>query len=352
MRELLAHRLFVEDTKHGVLAMDGGHDGDAEIDQASLIANAETAVLRNAALGDVEFAHDLDTRNDRRIPFFGDRGHGVLQHTVDAVLDGEFLVACFDVNVAGAPFESVEDGGVDQLDDGRDIALVGSQAVDGKIFVGVFVVADDIEREAFGNFFQNALGLLGLLEQVGDLGMSGNLDLELFARAGQRVRRSGTICRGSASAISSVAVVGLNRDEVVAEHQIDGNGAEEFVVDLGGSQIDEFAAIAPGERLRLFGSLSISCGMMISVAMDSVSLTNVSAKREDWKVQSDQNEGDEDTHEDHDGGLDQGQHRRHTGSDIFFVELGHAGQHLRQRAGRFADLHHVDGETRERCRWW
>ncbi len=46
-----------------------------------------------------------------------------MQHAVDAVLDGDFLVARFDVDIAGAPFERVEDGGIDQLDDGRDIAI-------------------------------------------------------------------------------------------------------------------------------------------------------------------------------------------------------------------------------------
>ena len=34
--ELLAHRFLVEHAEHGVFAMNGGHDGDAEIDQAAL----------------------------------------------------------------------------------------------------------------------------------------------------------------------------------------------------------------------------------------------------------------------------------------------------------------------------
>ena len=149
--------------------MDGGHDGDAEIDQAVLVADAETAVLRDAALGDIEFAHDLDARNDGGVPVLRDGRHGVVQHAVDAVLDGDFLVARFDVNIAGAPFERVEDGGIDQLDDRRDVGIDRGKLVDGERFVGVVFVADDIEREAFGDFFEHALRLLGLLEQVGDL---------------------------------------------------------------------------------------------------------------------------------------------------------------------------------------
>ena len=114
LAELLAHRFFVEHAEHGVFAVDRGHDGDAEIDQAALVAHAEAAVLRDAALGDIQLAHDLDARDDGGVPVLGDGRHGVVQHAVDAVLDGHCLVARFDVNIAGAPLERVEDGGVHQ----------------------------------------------------------------------------------------------------------------------------------------------------------------------------------------------------------------------------------------------
>ena len=42
--------------QHGVLAVDGGHDGNAEIDQPVLVAHAETPVLRHALLGDIQLA--------------------------------------------------------------------------------------------------------------------------------------------------------------------------------------------------------------------------------------------------------------------------------------------------------
>ena len=113
---------------------------------------------------------------------FGDRRHGVVQHAVDAVLDGHFLVARFDVDIAGAPLERVEDGGVHQLDDRRDVGIGGGQLVDGERFVGVAVVADHVEREALGDLFENALRLLGLLEQVGDLRERGDLDAQLLVQ--------------------------------------------------------------------------------------------------------------------------------------------------------------------------
>ena len=160
--------------------MDGGHDGNTEIDQAALIAHAETAVLRDAALGDVELAHHLDARNDGGVPVLGDGRHGVMQHAVNAVLDGHFLIARLDVDVAGAPLERVEDGGVDKLDHRRDGAI-GGELVDGESLVLILLIAGHyIQRETFGDLFQHALRLFGFLEQVGNLRKGGDLDLELF----------------------------------------------------------------------------------------------------------------------------------------------------------------------------
>ena len=98
--ELLAHRLLVEHAEHGVFAVDGGHDGDAEVDEAALVAHAEAAVLRDAALGDVELAHDLDARNDGLVVLARDGRHGLLEHAVDAVLDEQRVVVGLDVDVA------------------------------------------------------------------------------------------------------------------------------------------------------------------------------------------------------------------------------------------------------------
>ncbi len=134
--ELFAHRFFVEDAEDGVFAMHGGHDGDAEVDEAALVADAEAAVLRDAALGDVELAHDLDAAQNRGVVLARDGRHGFLENAVDAVLDVERVVVGFDVDVGGAALESGEDGGVDQADDGADVFIAG-QLLDGDVFVGL-----------------------------------------------------------------------------------------------------------------------------------------------------------------------------------------------------------------------
>ena len=228
--------------------MNGGHDGDAEIDQAAFVADAETAVLRDAALGDVELAHDLNAREDGGLPVLRDGGHGVVQDAIDAVLDGDFLVARFDVDIGGAALERVEDGGVDQLDDGSDVAIALGEFVDRESFVGVVVVAYDVEREAFGDFFEDALGLLGLLEEVADLGGSGDFDAQLFVEQEAQLVDHVEVARVGEGDIKG-AVDGAERYEVVPEHEVNGDAAEEVVVDGAFAEVDVFAAVACGHRL-------------------------------------------------------------------------------------------------------
>ncbi len=186
--EFFAQRFFVENAQNGVFAMDGRHDGNAEVDETAFVAHAEAAVLRDAALGDIQFAHDLNARKDGGVPFLGQRLHGVLQHAVNAVLHDHFGVARFDVNVTGAALERGENHGVHQPNDGAH-AGIAREFVHGDIFVAVFVVADDLQRKTFGSLIQDALGLFGALQQIVDLRSGGDFNLESSCPAGAPVRR-------------------------------------------------------------------------------------------------------------------------------------------------------------------
>src|SRR6185369_3228038 len=146
--ELLAHRFFVEYAEHGVFTVNRRHNRYAEVDGTRVIAHAEASVLRNATLGNVQFGHDLDTRNDGGVMFFRDRRHGRLQHAIDAVLDDDRVIARFDVNIGSAPLQSGEDGGIHQADDRRYISF-GGEAFDRDRLVAAFVFTDDVERETF-----------------------------------------------------------------------------------------------------------------------------------------------------------------------------------------------------------
>src|ERR1035437_9132754 len=250
--ELFAHGFLVQHAQYGVLAVDGGHDGDAEIDQAVLIAHAEAPVLRDALLGDIEFAHDLDARDDGGLPVLGDGRHGVVQHAIDAVLDGHFLIARFDVNIAGAAFQGVEDGGIHQLDDRRDVGIRGGQLVDGEGLIRIAVFGDDVEGEPLGDFLQHALRLLGLLEQFRNLREGGDFDAQLLVEQEGQFIDQVEIARIGEGDIER-AVLRVQRHEIVAEHEIHGDGAEEIVIDARFPQIDILAAVARGNGPRLLG---------------------------------------------------------------------------------------------------
>src|SRR6185503_14432760 len=100
--ELLAHRLFIEHAEHSIFAVDGWHDGDAEIDQPAAVLDAETAVLRHAAFRNIQLAHDLDAGNDGGVMFLGHRLHGQSQHAVNAILYDYRIAFRLNVNVTGA----------------------------------------------------------------------------------------------------------------------------------------------------------------------------------------------------------------------------------------------------------
>src|SRR4029077_18445673 len=107
---LLAHRFLVQHAQHGVLAVNGRHDGNAEIDRPSVVFHAETPVLRHAALGNIELAHDLDTGNDRRMMFLAYWRHGLREHAIDAELDDHRGVASLDMEFPGPGAEGREKG--------------------------------------------------------------------------------------------------------------------------------------------------------------------------------------------------------------------------------------------------
>ena len=178
--ELLAHGLLVQDAQHRVLAEHGGHDRHAEVNLPPLVAHPEAAVLGHAPLGDVEVAHHLDARQDGLVPVLGDRGHGVVQDAIDAVLDRHVRVAGLDVDVAGPPLEGVEHGRVDQLDHWRYAAGLG-ELVDRQGLVRILRRAH-VQGEFFGDFLQHSLGLLGLVQQVVDLPQGGYGDPQLLAQ--------------------------------------------------------------------------------------------------------------------------------------------------------------------------
>ena len=72
------------------------------------------------------------------------------------------------MDIAGTPLQRREDSRIHQLDDGRDIFLLG-EALDRDGLFFALIDTDDVVGEALARLFEHALRLLGFLEQVGDL---------------------------------------------------------------------------------------------------------------------------------------------------------------------------------------
>ena len=214
-----------------------------------LYFHAEAAVLGHAPLGNIEFAHDLDTRNHGRVVLFADGRHGLRQHAVNAELDDHRVVAGLNVNIGSAPLQRGEDRGIDQADDRAGIAR-RRQLVDGQRFFGASVLIFANDLEAFAGLFQNALRLLGLLENVGDLLQRRNFgDDALLQQQADLVDHHQLAGIGDGN--GQFAVGGFfQRHEVVAEHQLDRNLLEQLVMQFEVGEVDEFAAVAPRHVLR------------------------------------------------------------------------------------------------------
>src|SRR6266849_142506 len=253
LAELFAHRLFVEHAEYGIFAMDRGHDRNAEVDGARVVLHPETAVLGHAAFGNVELAHHLDTGNDGGVVLFPDGRHGVGEDAVNAELDDHRIVAGLDVDVAGSPLERGEDRRSDQADDRAHVARRRRQLVDGdSLVIARFVFADHVEREAFAGIFQNALRLLRLFENFGDLLEGRNLGDDPFAKQqADLVDHHQLTGIGNGNRQTPVRCF-LQRDEVIPEHQVHRDLLEQIVVQLEVAQIDELAAVPAGNVARPF----------------------------------------------------------------------------------------------------
>ena len=108
----------VEQAHDDAFAVERGQGGDAQVHFAAQDLDLDAAVLRQAALGDIQLGHQLQARDDGGLQL-ARRRFLVEEHAVHAEADAEFLLERLDVNVAGALLDGVGDHGVDQADDRR-----------------------------------------------------------------------------------------------------------------------------------------------------------------------------------------------------------------------------------------
>ncbi len=131
----LAHRRraarLVEEAHHDLLALDRRERRHADVEHAAdrRRGQRDTAVLRLAALGDVELREHLQARRDPRRHALGNALH-LPQHAVDPEPDHERVLVRLEVDVRGVLLGRLEDHGVHEPDE-RAVgdAVVGLEVV-------------------------------------------------------------------------------------------------------------------------------------------------------------------------------------------------------------------------------
>ena len=111
-------RRAVEQAHDDAFAVERGQRGNAQIHFAAQDLDLDAAILRQAALGDVQLGHQLQARNDGGLQL-ARRRLLVEQHAIHAEADAELFLERLDVDVAGALLDGVGDHGVHQADDRR-----------------------------------------------------------------------------------------------------------------------------------------------------------------------------------------------------------------------------------------
>ena len=167
---------LVENPHDDRFAVHRRHRRHAQVDLLAVHAQPDAAVLRQAALGDVEVGHDLHARDDRRREP-ARRRLDLVQHAVDPVADDEPVLERLDVDVRRPRFERVGDDERDEPDDrrlGREVLQLLDVRVEREL-VALLDVADDLAD-------RGAPGAVEALERRVELGRNRDQRPDLATR--------------------------------------------------------------------------------------------------------------------------------------------------------------------------
>ncbi len=170
--EVERHAAAIEHAQHHGLAMHGRQGRDAQVDVLAAHRQADAAVLRQPALGDVEPGHDLEPRDDRRAQLGGRRLH-VAQHAIDPVARAQALLGRLEVDVGSAQFGGLGDQAVDDAHH-RRLARQIAQPLDVVLGAEIGHVAERLDHLAAGAAEQP-------LERRLDVGRHADPDLHRLA---------------------------------------------------------------------------------------------------------------------------------------------------------------------------
>ena len=218
--------------------MDGGQAGDTEVDLAAGDGEGDAAILRHAALGDIEVGEDLDTRDDGERHAERRRVH-LVERAVHAVADLEVLLEGLDVNIGGAVGDGLVEDEVDEADDGGG----GGGALDALLVGGVGVKLGELFDERVGGVAAGeALVDGGLDLRLGgedEADFAGEEEGELVDDVGLNEVRGGE---------GDVVALGLDGHDGVHPHAGHGDEVLQRVVKGELGEVDDVGALAAGHE--------------------------------------------------------------------------------------------------------
>src|SRR6266567_461244 len=153
---------FVQDAEHAFFAVDGGQERNAQVEIPAGDFHPHAAVLREAAFGNVERAHDLEAGDEGDLQALR-RRRFVDQHAIDAVAQAHHFFERLHMDVTGALLDRLDEDQIGQFDDGAffdrkgqfvevdllDGFLDGFQGVGAPVVFGLFGgVLDDVLHRA------------------------------------------------------------------------------------------------------------------------------------------------------------------------------------------------------------
>ena len=232
---------LVEDTHHDGFAVGRRQTAHAQVDGVAGHGDRDAAVLRDAALGDVEVRHDLDARDDGGGHRDVRRLH-LVEGAVHAVADLEVVFEGLDVDVGRAVHDALVEDHVDELDDGVVVrrAFEGGHVVRVALeaLVALHALAEALEHVRHG-IARIAVVLGDALVDVlfarhdeAHLLREGEGDLVGDARVHEAGRRE-----------RDAVAVHAHAEDVVHARDGGGDGVDDVVVELHLREVHDLAAL-------------------------------------------------------------------------------------------------------------
>ena len=233
--------VLVENPHDDRLAVIRGQNADAEIVVFAVGRELDAAVLRAAALGDVEPRKDLDAREDRAEEAAG-RIVALDEPAVDPVADADAILERLDVDVAGPQLHRFGDDQIDELHH-RRVGVVFLLLV-GRLLDGRLGEVDG----GVGEFLEHRIGRLAVagtvmaVDRLDDLLARGQRKLDVAVEDEAELVLGVDVGRIGAGDAERVAILGDGEDRVFAGHALR-EEIDDVLLDGDPRQIDKLQPV-------------------------------------------------------------------------------------------------------------